>query len=105
MVIRPKRINVLVSRTPSAISQPGVEHSVEVAPQRLRVDVGKRGPPTPQHVERQRCAPETNEFSDGSAVTGDRQALPTLGTIDHVTAMVPQVTNRHAAHAEGWYPQ
>jgi len=46
---------------------------------------------------------ERAELGDRAPVTGDGQVLTSGNSIEHLGALVPQLSNRHLCHCEGLY--
>src|SRR3546814_725619 len=86
--IRPKRMSVLVSRMPSAMSERCDDHVVDVVSERNGIDGGESLPSAAQLVERDGGSRESGEFGDRLAGIGDGQRFSALGALDHLSTLV-----------------
>ena len=96
--IRPSRIRVLVSRTPRAISERGIEDIVDVPAKGVGIDERQRGPSTAKPSRGAAGRRQGDELGDRLAGTRDRQPLATLSALDYLAPVVPQIADRDVCH-------
>ena len=79
-------------------SQRGVDHSVDVSAERLRVHRRQLRPPFDEHVDREGLTSKGHKKSDGLAVSSYGQPFTVSDTVDHFPTVVAKISNRYLIH-------
>ena len=80
-------------------SQVCVEELVDISPQRARIDGREISPPLQERCGREPWARHGAELSHAPTGSRDGDQLAARCAVDHLSALVPQISNAHLGHA------